>query len=70
MYKPHEDGFFGIDYEIATRLVCVSLNQFEEKNFNLRPYSTLPASFRPGLHPFLPSYHPQFESTARVCLFA
>ena len=22
----HEDGFFGIDYEITTCLVCVSLN--------------------------------------------
>ena len=35
MYKPHEDGFFGIDYENTTCLVCVSLNQFEERDLNM-----------------------------------
>ncbi len=70
MHKPHEDGFFGIDYEITTCLVCVSLNQFEERDLNMPPCSTLPAFFRPGPPRFIPAPHPQFASAARVCGFA
>ncbi len=71
MCKPHKDSFFGIDYEINTCVVCVGLNQFEERDLNMPLPMFNTSYFLPArLSPFIHAPHPQFTSAARVCGFA